>query len=56
MKWMQLKYVFSKTSEKQILMVLYKITQKSASKDFIKTFPSYFFTIFFQTDLIQTLK
>ena len=52
MKWMQLKYVFSKTSKKQILRLGYKITQKSGSKDFIKEC----FRNIFQTHLIQTLR
>ena len=48
---MQTKYVFSKTFKKIIFTVTlqhYKITQKSTPKNFIKTFPTYFFTNFFQ--------
>ena len=41
---MQIKYMFSKTSKKQILTVALQITQKSASKDFIKTFSSQHFS------------
>ena len=47
MKWMQLKYIFSKTSKKQILMVALQSYEKSASKDFMKTFCTHFFSDFF---------
>ena len=39
---MQVKFVSSKKSKNQILTVAFKIAQKSASKDFIKAFPTYF--------------
>ena len=43
---MQLKHVFRKTSKKQILTAALLNLQKSASKDFIKAFPTYFSRMF----------
>ena len=40
--------VFSKTSKIKFWRLHYKIMQKSASKDFIKTFPTYFSWTFLQ--------
>ena len=42
------KYGFSKISKKHILTVALQNTQKSASNDFKKTFPTYFFMNFLQ--------
>ena len=39
---------FSKTTKKLILTVRYKITQQLASKDYIKTSPTYFSQFFLQ--------
>ena len=47
---MQLKYVFRAHLKSKFWRLHFKITQKSALKNFIdiKTFPTYFFTIFLQ--------